>query len=217
LSALPPVVVSDDDDVDRAGADQHVHDLERLLAGVRLGHEQRVGVDAELLGVVGVEGVLGVDERRDAALPLRVRDGVQRDGRLAGGLRAVDLDDAALGQAADAERDVERDGAGGDHLDGGTPVVAEAHDRALAELAVDLAECGLEGLLAVLGSGHVTPRRSRAASRCAYGGWSLMSCSDAMPDHRHAPRGRPQPAPAASPVDDPRAATVRTARHRHPL
>lgn len=42
----------DDDDVDGAGADQHVHDLERLLTGVRLGDEQRVGVDAELLGVL---------------------------------------------------------------------------------------------------------------------------------------------------------------------
>jgi hypothetical protein len=57
----------DDDDVDRAGADQHVGDLERLLARVGLAHQQRVGVDAELLGVLGVEGVLGVDERRDAA------------------------------------------------------------------------------------------------------------------------------------------------------
>ena len=36
----------DDDDVERAGADQHVGDLERLLAGVRLGDEQGVGVDA---------------------------------------------------------------------------------------------------------------------------------------------------------------------------
>ena len=43
----------DDDDVERAGADQHVGDLERLLAGVGLGDEQRVGVDAERLGVSG--------------------------------------------------------------------------------------------------------------------------------------------------------------------
>ena len=57
----------DDDDVERAGADQHVGDLERLLAGVGLGDEQRVGVDAEGLRVVGVERVLGVDERGDAA------------------------------------------------------------------------------------------------------------------------------------------------------
>ena len=37
----------DDDDVERAGADQHVGDLQRLLAGVGLGDQQGVGVDAE--------------------------------------------------------------------------------------------------------------------------------------------------------------------------
>lgn len=37
----------DDDDVDGARADQHVGDLERLLTGVGLRHEQGVGVDPE--------------------------------------------------------------------------------------------------------------------------------------------------------------------------
>ena len=130
---------------------EHVGDLERLLTRVGLRHEQGVDVDAELLGVLGVERVLGVDERGDAAGALGVGDGVQRERGLSGGLRAVDLDDAAAGQPADAERDIERDGAGGDHLDGGAFVAAEAHDRALAELAVDLGEGGFEGLLAVCG------------------------------------------------------------------
>ena len=53
-------------DVDRARADEHLGDLERLLAVVRLGDEQVVRVDAELLGVLGVERVLGVDEGREA-------------------------------------------------------------------------------------------------------------------------------------------------------
>jgi hypothetical protein len=56
-----------DDDVDRRGAHQHVGDLERLLAGVGLGHEQLVDVDPERLGVGRVERVLGIDERSDAA------------------------------------------------------------------------------------------------------------------------------------------------------
>ena len=46
-------------------------------------------------GVVGVERVLGIDERGDAARALRVGDRVQRERRLTRGLRAVDLDDAA--------------------------------------------------------------------------------------------------------------------------
>ena len=144
----------DDDQVDGSGADQHVGDLERLLPGVGLRDEHGVDVDAELAGVLGVERVLGVDERRDAARPLRVRDGVQGERGLAGRLRAVDLDDATAGQPADAEGDVERDGPGGDDLDRRALVAAEAHHRALAELAVDLRECGLEGLLAIGGGWH---------------------------------------------------------------
>ena len=37
----------DDDDVERAGAHEHLGDLERLLAGVGLGDEQLVDVDAD--------------------------------------------------------------------------------------------------------------------------------------------------------------------------
>ena len=139
----------DDDEVDRAGAHEHVGDLERLLTGVGLRHEERVDVDAELLGVLGVERVLRVDEGGDAAGALRVGDRVQGERGLTRRLRAVDLDDAAARQPADAERDIECDGSGGDDGDGRALVAAEAHDGALAELAVDLGEGGLEGFLAV--------------------------------------------------------------------
>jgi hypothetical protein len=107
----------DDDDVDAAGAHQHVGDLERLLAGVGLRDQQVVDVDAELLGVARVERVLGVDEGGGAAELLHLGDDVQGQRGLAGGLRAVDLDHPAARQAADAERDVEAERAGGDGLD----------------------------------------------------------------------------------------------------
>ena len=145
----------DDDDVERAGPDQHVGDLERLLAGIGLGHQQRVGVDAQPLGVLGVEGVRGVDERRDAPQLLRAGHRVQRDGGLARRLRAVDLDDAPARQPPDAERDVERDRPGGDHLQRRADLVAESHHRALAELLVDVGERSIQSLVAVRGSGHV--------------------------------------------------------------
>ena len=38
--------------------------------------EQRVGVDAEILGVIRIQRVLGVDERRDASSLLGVGDSV---------------------------------------------------------------------------------------------------------------------------------------------
>src|SRR5690606_21185456 len=99
--------------------------------------------------------VLGVDERGDAAAALGVRDRVERQRRLTRGLRAVDLDNASAGQTPDAEGDVECDGTGGDDGDGRALVAAEPHDGSLTELAVDLSEGGLEGLLAVCGCRHV--------------------------------------------------------------
>ena len=52
----------DDDEVDGAGADEGLGDVERLLAGVGLRHEQIAGVDADAAGVLRVERVLRVDE-----------------------------------------------------------------------------------------------------------------------------------------------------------
>src|SRR5688572_5572159 len=140
----------DDDDVDRAGAHEHVGDLERLLAGVRLGDQELLDVDAELLGVDGIERVLRVHECGDAAQLLGLRDDRQRQRRLARGLRAVDLDHAAARHAADAERHVEAERSGRYDFDVGIGrVLAEAHHGTLAELFLDLAERGAQRLLAV--------------------------------------------------------------------
>jgi hypothetical protein len=65
------------------GAHQHFRHLQRLLAGVRLGHDQVVDLDTELLGIDGIQGVLGVDERRGAAGLLGLGDHLQGQGGLA--------------------------------------------------------------------------------------------------------------------------------------
>ena len=160
--------------VPRAGADQHVGDLERLLTGVGLGDQQRVGVDAEGLGVVGVERVLGVDEGDDAAGRLGAGHRVEGDRRLSGGLRTIDLHDPAARQPAQAEGHVEGDRPRGDHLERGTRLVAQSHDRALAELLLHLCERGVEGLLAVCTSHCCVP----FSRRC------LRYFSDARASHR---------------------------------
>ncbi len=137
----------DDDQVDRGRAHQRVDDLERLLAGVGLGDQQLLQVDAELLRVLHVERVLGVDEGAGAAELLHLGDDLQGERGLAARLRAVDLDHPAARQAADAEGDVEAERAGGDDLDVVDDLaLAEAHDRALAELLLDLRQGGLQGL-----------------------------------------------------------------------
>jgi hypothetical protein len=107
----------DDDDVHGAGADEGVGDFQGLLAGVGLGDVEVIDVDAALGGVGGVEGVLHVDVGADAAELLGFGDDVLAEGGLAGGFGAVDFDDTAARHAAHAQRDVERDGAGGNGLD----------------------------------------------------------------------------------------------------
>jgi hypothetical protein len=137
----------DDDQVDRAGAHQRVDDFQRLLAGVGLADQQVLQVDAQLLRVLDVQRVLGVDKGALAAEFLHLGDHLQRQRGLAGRLRAVDLDHAAARQAADAQRDVQAQRAGGDDLDVLDHLAfAQAHDRALAELLFDLGQCHLQGL-----------------------------------------------------------------------
>ncbi len=94
----------------------------------------------ELLGVLGVERVLGVDEGGDAAPLLGLADDREREGRLARGLRAEDLDHAAAREAADADRRVDRQRAGRDELHRLDLLRAQPHDRALAELPLDLGQ-----------------------------------------------------------------------------
>ena len=53
--------------VHRGGAHQHVGDFQRLLAGVRLRDQQVVDLHAELVGVMRIERVFGVDEGGGAA------------------------------------------------------------------------------------------------------------------------------------------------------
>ncbi len=61
--------------------------------------------------------------------------------------RAKNFDDAAARQAADAKRDVEAERAGGNGLDFRDGLVlAQAHDRALAESAFDLRQGGVKSL-----------------------------------------------------------------------
>ena len=55
------------DHVHRVAADQHLGDLQRLLARVRLRDQEVVHVDPQLARVLDVERVLGVDEGRDAS------------------------------------------------------------------------------------------------------------------------------------------------------
>ena len=84
--------------------------------------------------------MLSIDERCEPAGLLHARDGMECERGLARGLGAVDLDDPAARQPADAEGDVKGDGTCRDDIHRSATLLAESHDRALAELALDLGE-----------------------------------------------------------------------------
>src|SRR5215470_9348971 len=118
----------------RSGADKRVGNLERLLAGIGLGNQQFVDVDAELASVGRIEGMLGIDESAGPTSPLSFGDDMQSQGRFTGALWSVYLDDTAARQAADAKRDIEAERTGGDHLGIRRGLArSELHDRALAK------------------------------------------------------------------------------------
>ena len=64
----------DHHDVQRVAFHQRFADVQRFLAGVGLGDEQVVDVDADLLGIARIKRVLGIDEGRRAACLLGVGD-----------------------------------------------------------------------------------------------------------------------------------------------
>ena len=109
-----------------------------LLAVVGLRDEQVVDIDAQLLGIGAVEGVLGVDECGNTARLLRLGDGVDGQRRLTRRFGTENFDDTSLGVSAHAQRHVERDGARRDDGDVGNLRAVHPHDGALAEVLLYL-------------------------------------------------------------------------------
>ncbi|MCY1414485.1 hypothetical protein D9M71_299380 [compost metagenome] len=140
----------DDDHVNRVGTHQHVGDFQGLLAGVRLGNQQVVDVDAQLAGVLRVEGVFGVDECAGRAGFLSLGDHGQGQRGFTGRFRTVDFNNTAFWQTADAESDVQPQRASGNGRDRLTVLIAHTHYGTLAELTFDLTQGRSQGFLLVV-------------------------------------------------------------------
>ena len=93
--------------------------------------------------------MLSVHKGHLAPLFLGLGQDMQGQGSLTGGFRTVDLDDASLGNAANAQRHIQGQGARGDRLHIGLGVIAVAHDRALAVQLLYLLHGGLNSFFLV--------------------------------------------------------------------
>ena len=129
----------DHNDVDRSGAHQLVDDFQRHLTGVGLGHQQILDVHPQGCRIDRVKGMLGIDEGRDATAALDLGDGMQGEGGLTGAFGSVDLHHPPFGVAT-TQGQVKGEGSGGEGLDPHAGGIAQAHDRAFAEIALDLGE-----------------------------------------------------------------------------
>src|SRR5258705_5118411 len=96
--------------------------------------------------------MLRVDEGRDSAQPLRVRNDGQRQRGVSAGLRAIDLGDSAARYSADADRRVQIDRTGWNGLDPDLILGAEPHDRTFAAALLDLRYRQVQCLLLVVGN-----------------------------------------------------------------
>ena len=133
----------DDDQIDRTGARQRIDDFKRLLAGVRLRDQQLLQVDAELLRVLDVQRMLGIDESAGAANFLHLGNHLQRQRGLARRLGAVNFNHPAARQTADAQGNVQAQRAGRNHLDVLDHLAgAQFHDGAFAKLLFNLGQRG---------------------------------------------------------------------------
>ena len=132
-------------------AHQHVGDFQRLFTGIGLGDQELIEVHAEQIGVLRIECMFGIHESGRTAGFLDFGDDMQGERGLARGLRSVDFHDPTPGQAADAQGQIQSEGASRHGNDiAGCLAIAHAHDRALAKLFFDLTQCGRQGLLAIL-------------------------------------------------------------------
>ena len=129
------------DDVDGTAVYKRIHDLKCLLARIRLGNEEILGVDPQFASILRIERVLCIDKCGKSSCLLCLCNHVEGDGCLTGGFGAVNLDDASARDASNAKGNIERQDAGRYHLNIHICLgFAKTHDRALAMIFLDLLE-----------------------------------------------------------------------------
>ena len=119
----------DGDDVHGPRFGEDLSDRKGLLAAAWLRDQQVVQINAEVLGVLGIESMLGVDEDGEAPGLLGVGDHVKHQSGLARRFRSENFADPPARHASDAKGAVQRDGSCRDRLNRHSCLgVAQPHD-----------------------------------------------------------------------------------------
>jgi hypothetical protein len=152
---------TDHQGVEPGAFDEEGGDVERLADVLRNDQEEIGEIDAAASHLLEVGLVGGVDEGDEPVLALGVGDEVEGENALAGAGRPDDLGDLPAGEAADASRQIEGEGAGADRAavaaraaDGGAGI-AEPIDDPGAEAAFKLVKRDLESIVSVSAHGAV--------------------------------------------------------------
>ena len=130
----------DDNDVNAARTNQHVGNFQRLLTSIRLGDQEVIRVDAKGACIDGIKCVFSVDKCGVSTCFLRAGNCMKRNGRLTGGFRAIDFNDAPPRQTTNSKSDIKSQRTSRDHLHRGTRIISQSHDRTLTKLLINLRE-----------------------------------------------------------------------------
>ena len=140
-----------DDGINGAAAHQLFGNVQGLLGGIGLGNQQAVNVQPAVGGILGIQGVFGVNVRRQPAQTLRLRHNMNGQRGFAGRLAAVNLRDPAPRQSPHPQRQVQRQRPGGDGVGNQMRhLLVAAHHRPLAVIFLDAPQGKLQGRQLVL-------------------------------------------------------------------
>ena len=140
----------DNDQVNCRTANESLCDFKTLLTAVRLGNEKGVNIYAKRTSIYRIKRMLSIDKCSNTACLLNFSCNVERNRSLTGRFRTVDLNDSALRNAADTERNVKTYGTCRDIFHLHICIVAQTHDSAFTVVLFDFCQCIAECFFAVI-------------------------------------------------------------------
>ena len=131
-------------DVDSARTYERFGNVESLLAGIRLGHEERFDIDTELTSINRIKSVFCVDEGCNAAKLLSFCNSMQSKRCLTGRFRSINFNDTSARETAYAKCHVELNATRRNDRDIFDRLLTEGHDGTFTVILFDLGDSRLD-------------------------------------------------------------------------